>query len=485
MTWSKIAFRWFIVLTFVAFLAAANNEAMSQNYNNNNNSNNNNSYGNNNNNSYGNNDNNNSSGSYGSGVVIMPDGVLQRIRVDNLISQTQKEAIYKGIANDLRRSSKCRKISLNRLEEQIKANQGVISEEMQNLAGLTRIENVFIYPESGDIVIAGPAEGWTLGTDEATVGFKSNRPTLQLHDLVAALRAFPPEGKATSLIGCSIDPSQEGLQAMQSYLKTAQKPNLDNQNDLANYAEGIQKALGLQNVQIWGVSPKTHFAATLVAADYRMKLIGIGLEEPPVKMITYVEKSNPANVATNALVRWFFQPNYDCVVMTEDGLAMQLNGEGVNLIGEDELVAANGQRMVNKGRGNRATKLYAKSFTDKFTKIADLVPVYANLRNLIDMTIVAAYLQKEGAYAKTNWSMDFLGDENQFPIETLNPVQFADTAVNVIKHNQNIASFPTGGGVVIEPQTALDADHLKYDDKNEVNAKRTSLKLPEGQWWWD
>ncbi len=31
---------------------------------------------------------------------------------------------------------------------------------MRHLAGLTRLKYVFCYPESGDIVIAGPAEAW-------------------------------------------------------------------------------------------------------------------------------------------------------------------------------------------------------------------------------------------------------------------------------------------------------------------------------------
>ena len=40
--------------------------------------------------------------------------------------------------------------------------------------------------------------------------------------------------------------------------------------------------------------PKTHFAQVLVEADYRMKLIGIGLEQPPVRMVSYVDRANPA-----------------------------------------------------------------------------------------------------------------------------------------------------------------------------------------------
>ena len=70
-----------------------------------------------------------------------------------------------------RESSPLRKVSLTRLErvmaKRLAESQG-IDDVMRNLAGLTRVEYVFCYPETGDIVLAGPAEAWgrgALGTD--------------------------------------------------------------------------------------------------------------------------------------------------------------------------------------------------------------------------------------------------------------------------------------------------------------------------------
>lgn len=476
----------FTVPMSTAYGQRNNNNNNNNNSNNNNNNNNNNRNNNNNNSNNNNNNNNGSSSSYGSGVLVDANGVLQRVALDDGVLASIRSAATVAIPSEMRAASNLRKVSLNRLEAQIKENNGVVTEEMANLAGLTRIENVFVYPETGDVVIAGPAEGWEVGAEGATVGIKSGRPTLRLEDLVVALRAYPAEGKGASLVGCSIDPSEEGLRSMQAYLNETSQPNVASDAECVEYAAGIRDALGLQNVTVWGVSPKTNFAATLVAADYRMKLIGIGLEEAPVKLVTYVDKSHPRNHASNALVRWYFQPNYDCVVETEDGNAMQLVGNGVNLLGEDELVAADGSRSANKGKGNPATRAYAKSFTQKFEKIADEVPVYANLRNLIDMTIVAAYLQKEGAYAKTNWNAELFSDEAQFQTENLNEVQFAETAVNTVRRSANLVSYPTGGGVSIEPEIAFDAKHMKYDEKGVVEAKREKAENADSaNWWWD
>ena len=78
---------------------------------------------------------------------------------------------------------------------------------MQYLAGLTSLQYVFYYPDSQDIVIAGPAEGFMLDSLGRPVGIASGRAVLQLEDLIVALRAFGPDGKKTATVGCSIDPT--------------------------------------------------------------------------------------------------------------------------------------------------------------------------------------------------------------------------------------------------------------------------------------
>jgi len=159
----------------------------------------------------------------------------------------------------------------------------------------------------------------------------------------------------------------------------------------------------------------------------------------------------------------------------------------VNLVGEDELVTESGQRRGTTGAGNRAAKQYAKSFTDKFAQIASKVPVYAELRNLIDMSVVAAWIQSRGICEKAEWSMDFFGDEEKFPVETGNEISKAETAVNVVAHGKGVVSFPVGGGVLIEPETALSDEHRQADNNGELQKTydKTGVAIPENIWWWD
>ena len=44
-------------------------------------------------------------------------------------------------------------------------------------------------------------------------------------------------------------------------------------------------------------------------------------------------------------------PDYQCVRVSEDKLAMELVGDGVKLVGEDELVSASGERRRRPAGG--------------------------------------------------------------------------------------------------------------------------------------
>lgn len=430
----------------------------------------------------------NETGSLPAGVLISPDGVLSKQVFGDpggVLRQQRAAAAKAALGADVRALSMMRKISLTRLEQILASRQNVPTDEMRYLAGLLRIQYVFFYPESNDVVIAGPAEGWMTDLAGRVVGLVTNRPVVQLQDLVVALRAFPP-GKRTEgkTIGCSIDPTKDGLAAMQQFLR--QLGGRATPGDTQFIVTGLKNSLGLQVVSINGISPKTNMARILVEADYRMKLIGIGLEQPPVKMVSFIQSANPAQVAHNALFRWFFIPDYQCVRTTDDRLGMELVGDGVKLVGEDELVAANGQRSSKASGSSRASQTFVASFTKHYSELAVRSPVYAELRNVIDMAIAAAFIQQEDYYGKAHWSLPVLGSEAAFPVETQPAPKRVESAVAAVWKGNRLTT-PIGGGVRIEATTALEKENKLADEGGKVSQMRQKLKvdLPPGRWWWD
>jgi hypothetical protein len=424
-----------------------------------------------------------------SGVAVDADGVLRTKTFTDPTGQLMKERIAAAKASldpKVTAFSKLRKISLNRLEQAIIDHGNTLTDEMRYMAGLLRVHYVFYYPDSKDIVIAGPAEGWVLDPAGRIVGIGSGRPVVQLQDLAVALRAFPPGGSATPQIGCSIDPTKEGLASLKQFSQTIRLNGPPSEAQMEIIREGMQTSLGLQTVTVSGVSNKTRFAQVMVEADYRMKLIGIGRETPPVKLISYVDRAMQSGVSPNALQRWFFVPDYQCVRVSEDKLAMELVGDGVKLVGEDEMVMSNGERKTAAGRGNKASQAFVTAFTKKYPELAERSPVYAELRNLIDLSVVGAYIQAEGYIAKAGWNMEFLGSEKKFPVETYSIPKTVESAANAIWTGRTLGT-PVGGGVVIQAAQALKSDNLLPDDKGKVSKVResTSPNLAKGQWWWD
>ena len=389
---------------------------------------------------------------------------------------------------DIAARSELRKVSLVRLEQALRKclDAGLpIDESLQYLAGLQRIQYLFLFPDKKDVVIVGPAEGWVPDASGRVVGITTGRPVLRLDDLAMALRVYPPTDATKAFLGCTIDPPPDGLERLRQFQKSM--PHVVSVNQRGAVAQesvrGTRTALGMADVRLFGVSPKTHFAQVLVEADYRMKCIAVGLEPPPVQMKTYLAslRGQPGNT----LQRWWFTPNYECVRVSEDGLAMEMVGQGVQLQTEDRRIEAGGALAAPTGPPNPAAAGFAKSFTEKYPAIAAASPIYGELRNLIDLSISAAWLQRATATADVDWSAEFLCNEKQYPIESLTtPKKVACVANGIWSGNRLLV--PAGGGVSISPDEALKPENLLPSDPS-LSQKRTAIQTNHAaaRWWWD
>ena len=156
-------------------------------------------------------------------------------------------------------------------------------------------------------------------------------------------------------------------------------------------------------------------------------------------------------------------------------MAMELVGNGVKLVGADELVlqAASGTAAAVSGRASQA---FTASFTKNYATLASRSPVYAELRNLIDLAVAAAYIQQQDFCRKADWKMDIFGNERQFPVQTYNvPKHVASTVAAIWRGNHLMT--PIGGGVQIQPLMAVTPENLLPDEDGEVANLRDRLKV--------
>ncbi len=155
------------------------------------------------------------------GVSIDSEGVVRDAKPSEQEATLRAlRSAFKGASKDLSKSVAMRMVSLRGLQEELaKAHREgkQPSEDTLFLGGLTRIEYVFVYPEQKDIVIAGPAENWTVSEKGSIVGQASGRPVIYLDDVMTAFRSL--DAARTEGVSVSIDPTPEGIARLQALQK--------------------------------------------------------------------------------------------------------------------------------------------------------------------------------------------------------------------------------------------------------------------------
>jgi hypothetical protein len=325
------------------------------------------------------------------GVKVDVDGVLSNPEVSELKQLRQAwQAGLQEIPADLNTPTEMRFVSLRKLEAAAAQAQQVgqpLPDAVRFMAGLQRVQFVLVYPEQNDIVLAGPAEGWRIDSLGNVVGATTGRPVLLLDDLMVALRA----AQASNMTGisCSIDPTDEGRQRLMANPTRTTNPR--------QAAREMEQHLGLQRITVTGVPETSHFARTLVAADFRMKRLAMDFERAPVDgMPSYLDMVSAGNAGLqNMMPRWWLAPNYEPIRRDAEGLAWELRGQGVKCMTEQDVMLAGGGRQ-HTGESEPVAQKWADTFTEKFDELAREDSAFGQLRNAMDLAVVAALLSKEG-----------------------------------------------------------------------------------------
>ena len=120
--------------------------------------------------------------------------------------------------------------------------------------------------------------------------------------------------------GCNITPTQASLADVNAYVaETGKSPLKPGQRD--TWLKQLREKLGKQEIEVFGIDPRTRAGLVLVEADYRMKLVGMGLEEGVLGVPSYLQMINvPKGQSPPPMdvLRWWFTLNYDAVAATSE-----------------------------------------------------------------------------------------------------------------------------------------------------------------------
>ncbi len=372
-----------------------------------------------------------------------------------------------------------RKLSLAALVKAVTANveEGrPLPPDLLLMGGLERITHVFVDPEAHDIVLAGPADAAVVDVTGNVVAAESRRPLLQLEDFIVSLRAI--DGARAGGMRCSIDPTPEGLTRLQQFLGRQQTMGPDPRAVFT----GMEEALGPQVVSVGGVPADSRFARVLVAADYRMKRIGMGFEPSGVPGLPSYLALVPAGGKASTLPRFWLEAEYDPLARDPDELAWQISGRRMKCLTEADAFA---EGTIGRGRGgvDKIAQRWCDTMTEHYEALAAKQPVFAELVNCVDLAVVAALIRGRQLDARAGLDLGPLLDANRLALPTYEAPAAVPTVANGIRKGR-MWVLSASGGVQFQPwQFAANV----ADAATVGAARRDALaaRPDTGGCWWD
>jgi hypothetical protein len=312
---------------------------------------------------------------------------------------------------------------------------------------------------------------------------------VRLDDLLTLWRRQRTE-KSTAF-GCSIVPRQEALAKTQAFLDASAAKPLEPSGRRKWLAE-LRDTLGIQDVEYYNIDEGSRIASLLLAADYHMKLIGMGLAEgvPGVKSyLATVRNGADGSPPPMAVLRWWFSMPASTVEASDAHDAFALPSRCICVLSENEMLAARGER-VHTGQSEDLNRQFAESFTQEFEALSLKYPVYGELERVFEVALALAVIEREGLTEKVGWSPNLLLDEERLRLPKSPAPKAVETVINhrVIGGRQIIAGV--SGGVWVDGGKSVQVSAVAGQAVEKLSAaKKEPMKAAADEaaiiWWWD
>jgi hypothetical protein len=386
------------------------------------------------------------------GISVDTDGIVRSVNPQALASiAAQRKKILRENPPQTGRRCELQKVSLRRILEDVQQavqENNLVSPEVLTLGGLEQIEYVFVDPDARDLILAGPSDKVAVDETGGFVGATSRQPLLLLEDLVVALRSI--DAARMGGMRCSIDPTPEGIARLQELLSSVKQ--------MANPQRtfrSMEEALGPQRVTVGGVPADTHFAQVLVAADYRMKRIGMGLESSEVaELPSYLSMVQATTASSTMLPRFWLEAQYSPIARDPDELGWKLTGGKMVCMTETDLLVREGMKR-GSGRADKNAARWCEQMTACYDDLALSKPVFRELKNCVDLAVVAALIDSRQLADRAGLDLSLFKDASSVQLSSYAVPKQVPTVAHGIKRGSRWI-LSASGGVQFQPWAFLE-----------------------------
>ena len=231
-----------------------------------------------------------------------------------------------------------------------------------------------------------------------------------------------------------------------------------------------------------------------------MKCIGMGVAEGVKGVDSYLStvKLGPDGKAPPmSVLRWWFAMNYQPVAVSEDNQVFELRGEGAKVLSENQLMAARGKR-IRTGKSDALNTRFAGSFSREFEKICEEYPLYGELRNVFDLSLTLALIEKQSLLDRSGWQPKLLLDPIALRLPKFSVASEVDTIANYTVLDKKVIVAGVSGGVWVDAKkqlasssnsgNAIGAENQASAVPSDLASVRPNQATADDQaivWWWD
>jgi hypothetical protein len=376
--------------------------------------------------------------------------------------------------------------------------QGNCPEEYLHLCGLTKIRGYVLDKENHDVILFGES--------------RPHEPPLYTEDFVVALRnswilyyTLRDNTKYYYNPGCSIDPRPELYENLNQIFRSKGQ-QVTYSGEIEQVRETIRKqneeiAIQWENicqhpqdVVVLGIPFHTHFAKILVLADYYMKRISNGTKQLAIDdfksftdlRLDVIKKKPESYHTSTSTTRFWFYPGAN--EYTETDNIVLIKKCPVTLLTELEYSS-------DEAKSDPIAKQFTQNFTNKYSEIAKVRPVYAQLEGLfrfVALTKIFKYKEIDTIIDLNYFFNDFIVPETLVD-ETLPGIASVHTINLGGKSSEGLLRMPspmlTCGGVDIatdiKPQdfkTSFEEHKQAVELKNKILQSRPETASETVKW---
>jgi hypothetical protein len=173
--------------------------------------------------------------------------------------------------------------------------------------------------------------------------------------------------------------------------------------------------------------------------------------------------------------------DYEEMTRSEDGLAWKMTGNRIKTLTEQDLIDQNGTAQ-RTGKQDKLAQAWADKMNANLDELSARMPIFGELKNVMDMTVLATLIRQEGLAQKAGLDLSVLkGDDSPVKLASYQVPRSVAPQCSFIRGRKGWV-VTASGGVDINAFEVVKKQRVDDSLNEQISAK---LAAKSDSWWWN